>query len=61
MKTKRQIKTRALARRMRWIRDGRPRRMSKGLSSEILAYISAFPKELALQRIEAWVRSRPFA
>jgi len=44
MKTRRQQKARALARRLRWIRDGKPRRLQTGLSAEILSYINAQPK-----------------
>jgi hypothetical protein len=45
VKTHRQIKLRARARLARWIRDGRPDRLQKGLSAKVLAYIALHPGE----------------
>lgn len=46
VKTRRQVKHRARARQARWIRDGRPRRLEKGLSAALLADIATRPGEV---------------
>ena len=45
MKTHRQLKLRDKARLARWIRDGRPERLRKGLSATCLAFIATNPGE----------------